>query len=128
VQLRGDAAADVVGLEARKRGRSAHRASPDKTVQDNIAIVAPGLQHARGGAAMSDTTTRVERDTMGEMEVPKEAYYGASTQRAVINFPVSGIRLPRRFLRAMGLIKKAAAQVNRELGLLDAKVADAIAQ
>jgi fumarate hydratase class II len=77
---------------------------------------------------MSDTTTRVERDTMGEMEVPKDAYYGASTQRAVINFPVSGIRLPRRFLRAIGLIKSAAAQVNRDLGLLDAALADAIAQ
>ena len=77
---------------------------------------------------MSDTTTRVERDTMGEMEVPKDAYYGASTQRAVINFPVSGIRLPRRFLRAIGLIKKAAAQVNRDLGLLDARLAEAIAQ
>jgi fumarate hydratase, class II len=77
---------------------------------------------------MSDTTTRVERDTMGEMEVPEEAYYGASTQRAVINFPVSGLRLPRRFLRAIGLIKKAAAQVNRDLGLLDAPLAEAIAQ
>jgi fumarate hydratase class II len=77
---------------------------------------------------MSDTTTRVERDTMGEMEVPKDAYYGASTQRAVINFPISGIRLPRRFLRAIGLIKKAAAQTNRDLGLLDARLADAIAQ
>ena len=77
---------------------------------------------------MSDTTTRVERDTMGEMEVPKEAYYGASTQRAVINFPVSGIRLPRRFLRAIGLIKKAAAEVNRDLGLLDKHLAGAIAQ
>ena len=77
---------------------------------------------------MSDTTTRVERDTMGEMEVPKDAYYGASTQRAAINFPVSGIRLPRRFLRAIGLIKRAAAQVNRDLGLLDEPLAEAIAQ
>jgi len=77
---------------------------------------------------MSDTTTRVERDTMGEMEVPTEAYYGASTQRAVINFPVSGIRLPRRFLRALGMIKAAAAEVNRDLGLLDKEMAEAIAQ
>jgi len=77
---------------------------------------------------MSDTTTRVERDTMGEMEVPSEAYYGASTQRAVINFPISGIRFPRRFLRALGLIKAAAAAVNRDLGLLDKDVAAAIAQ
>ena len=77
---------------------------------------------------MSDTTTRVERDTMGEMEVPADAYYGASTQRAVINFPVSGIRLPRRFLRALGLIKAAAAEVNRDLGLLDPGLASAIAK
>jgi fumarate hydratase class II len=77
---------------------------------------------------MSDTSTRIERDTMGEMEVPSEAYYGASTQRAVINFPVSGIRLPRRFLRAIGLIKGASAKVNRELGLLDDKLAAAIVQ
>ena len=77
---------------------------------------------------MSDTTTRVERDTMGEMDVPAEAYYGASTQRAVINFPVSGIRFPRRFLRALGLIKAAAAAVNRDLGLLDKDLAAAIAQ
>ncbi len=75
---------------------------------------------------MPDRTTRVERDTMGEMEVPVDAYYGAQTQRAVINFPVSGIRLPRRFLRAIGLIKGAAAQVNRDLGLLDKEMAEAI--
>src|SRR5262245_57371911 len=76
---------------------------------------------------MSDRKTRVERDTMGEMEVPAEAYYGASTQRAVINFPVSGLRLPRRFLRALGMIKAAAAETNCELDLLDAGLADAIA-
>jgi fumarate hydratase class II len=77
---------------------------------------------------MPDTSTRVERDTMGEMDVPSEAYYGASTQRAVINFPVSGIRLPRRFIRAMGMIKAASARVNRELGLLDGAMAEAIVQ
>ena len=76
---------------------------------------------------MAEKRTRVERDTMGEMEVPADAYYGASTQRAVINFPVSGLRLPRRFLRALGLIKGAAARVNRDLGLLDKDVAEAIA-
>ena len=77
---------------------------------------------------MSDEKTRIERDTMGEMEVPAGAYYGASTQRAVINFPISGIRLPRRFLRAVGLIKWGAAQANRDLGLLDAGLAEAIAR
>ena len=77
---------------------------------------------------MPNTTKRVERDTMGEMEVPADAYYGASTQRAVINFPVSGIRLPRRFIRAVGLIKAAAARVNRDLGLLEPDLAEAIAE
>ncbi|MSQ12229.1 MAG: class II fumarate hydratase [Dehalococcoidia bacterium] len=71
--------------------------------------------------------TRTERDSMGSMEVPAEAYYGASTQRAVLNFPISKERFPRRFIRAMGLIKQAAAHVNAELGLLDKRIAGAIA-
>jgi fumarate hydratase class II len=65
---------------------------------------------------------------MGEMEVPEDAYYGASTQRAVLNFPISGIRFTRPFIRALGLIKMAAAAVNRELGLLDEAKARAIEQ
>jgi fumarate hydratase class II len=78
---------------------------------------------------MTDTekATRIERDSMGEMEVPADALYGASTQRAVLNFPISGERMPRRFLRALALIKLAAAQTNAELGLLDPDVANAIA-
>ena len=64
---------------------------------------------------------------MGEMEVPADAYYGASTQRAVLNFPISGQPLPRRFIRAIGLVKRAAAQTNRELGLLSRRRAQAIA-
>jgi fumarate hydratase class II len=64
---------------------------------------------------------------MGELEVPADALYGASTQRAVENFPISGRPFPRRFLRAMGLIKRAAAEANGELGLLDPEVARAIA-
>jgi len=55
---------------------------------------------------------------MGEVEVPADAYYGASTQRAVLNFPISGQQFPRQFIRALGMVKKAAAQTNRELGLL----------
>src|SRR6266487_275021 len=70
--------------------------------------------------------TRVERDSMGELEVPADALYGASTQRAVLNFPISGQRFPRRFIRAQALIKRAAAEVNAELGLLDAEKAEAI--
>src|SRR3954454_16478692 len=72
-------------------------------------------------------TTRIERDSMGEMEVPADALYGASTQRAVLNFPISGKPMPRRFLRALALVKLAAAETNRELGLLERDVADAIA-
>ncbi|HEV3102028.1 MAG TPA: class II fumarate hydratase [Candidatus Dormibacteraeota bacterium] len=71
---------------------------------------------------------RVERDSMGEMEVPADAYYGASTQRAVLNFPISGQPFPRRFIRALGLIKKAAAESNSELGLLSQRRARAIAR
>jgi fumarate hydratase class II len=71
--------------------------------------------------------TRVERDSMGEMAVPEEALYGASTQRAVLNFPISGQRFPRRFIRALALVKLAAADTNAELELLDADVANAIA-
>ncbi|MGZ9160669.1 MAG: class II fumarate hydratase [Candidatus Limnocylindrales bacterium] len=78
---------------------------------------------------MSDpaSPTRIERDSMGEMAVPADALYGASTQRAVQNFPISGQRFPRRFIRALALIKLAAADTNRELGLLDEDMAGAIA-
>ncbi len=71
--------------------------------------------------------TRTERDSMGEMQVPASAMYGASTHRAVLNFPISGMRLPRRFIRALGLIKLAAAQTNAELGLIDKSIAERIA-
>jgi len=63
---------------------------------------------------------------MGPMEVPADAYYGASTQRAVLNFPISNIRFRRPFIRVLGLIKGAAAAVNAELGLLDGDLAEAI--
>ena len=70
--------------------------------------------------------TRIERDSMGEMEVPADALYGASTQRAVLNFPISGQRFPRRFIRALALVKVAAAETNGALGLIDPAVAGAI--
>ncbi|WP_035606997.1 class II fumarate hydratase [Haloferula sp. BvORR071] len=71
--------------------------------------------------------TRRERDSMGEMEVPADVLYGASTARAVENFPISGTPLPPRFLHAYGLIKAAAARTNADLGLLERPVAEAIA-
>ncbi len=70
--------------------------------------------------------TRVERDSMGELAVPADALYAAQTQRAVQNFPVSGIPLPPRFIHAVCQIKSAAAQVNVGLGLLDSHIGDAI--
>jgi fumarate hydratase class II len=63
---------------------------------------------------------------MGQMEVPADAYYGASTQRAVLNFPISDLRYPRSFIRALSLVKAYGAEVNKEYGELDAKVADAV--
>ncbi|WP_142858638.1 class II fumarate hydratase [Salinigranum halophilum] len=71
---------------------------------------------------------RIERDSLGEMQVPQGAYWGAQTQRAVENFPISGITFGRRFVRALGVVKKAAAQANRDLGHLDEDVADAIVE
>src|SRR5919109_1136392 len=77
---------------------------------------------------MAEEGMRVERDSMGEVKVPESAYYGASTERARQNFPISSLRLPRRFIRALAQIKGAAALVNAELGLLEATLANAIQQ
>ncbi|MBI4166788.1 MAG: class II fumarate hydratase, partial [Acidobacteria bacterium] len=73
-----------------------------------------------------NTPSRMERDTMGEMVVPADALYGAQTQRAVENFPISRLRFTRPFIRALGLIKAAAARVNGELGVLPRDLAAAI--
>jgi fumarate hydratase class II len=72
--------------------------------------------------------TRIERDTMGELAVPANAYYGVQTARAIENFPISSMRMPRAIIRAMGLIKRAAAAVNHSLGLLAQQPAEAIKQ
>jgi fumarate hydratase class II len=77
---------------------------------------------------MADEAYRLERDSMGEVRVPADALYGAQTQRAVDNFPVSGLRFPRAFLRALGMIKGAAAAANEELGLLEPAIGRAIQQ
>src|SRR5260370_28633738 len=70
----------------------------------------------------------MEKDSMEEMPLPESALYGASTQRAILNFPVSGYRFSRPFIRALGLIKWAAARANHDLGLLDAERAALIVQ
>src|SRR5437773_1713673 len=77
---------------------------------------------------MTDESFRVEKDSMGDVRVPGEALYGAQTQRAVENFPISGLRFPREFIHALGLIKLAAVRANMDLGLLDPKLGEAIAQ
>lgn len=69
---------------------------------------------------------RIERDSMGELQVPADALYAAQTQRAINNFPVSGLQLPASFIRAVALLKRCAAGVNAELGVIDREVADAI--
>src|SRR5690554_791274 len=69
---------------------------------------------------------RIERDSLSEMRVPRDALWGAQTQRAVENFPISGQRFPRGFIAALGMIKKAAAETNMELGLLPEQIGRAI--
>jgi fumarate hydratase class II len=71
-------------------------------------------------------STRIEKDSMGEMQVPSEALYGASTQRAVLNFPISGRPMPVGFLKGLGLVKWACATANEELGRLSKEKADAV--
>ena len=71
---------------------------------------------------------RIEKDSMGELEVPADALYGAQTQRAINNFPISGLTLPPAFIKTIALIKKTAAKVNMDLGELDATKGNAIIQ
>jgi fumarate hydratase class II len=73
-----------------------------------------------------ETPHRIERDSMGEIQVPRDALFGAQTRRALENFPISDLRKPRRFIEALGAIKLEAAVVNHELGLLDEGLKDAI--
>ncbi|MCB0091149.1 MAG: class II fumarate hydratase, partial [Caldilineaceae bacterium] len=75
---------------------------------------------------MSEQSYRIEHDSLGEIKVPANALYAAQTQRAVENFPISDLRFPRMFIRALGMIKGAAAAANLDLGLMDAKMAAAI--
>ena len=77
---------------------------------------------------MSQNEFRTEKDSLGEMQVPVDALWGAQTQRAVENFPISNLRFPRSFIAALGMIKKAAAQTNNDLGLLDKDTMKAIVE
>src|SRR5271169_4515829 len=77
---------------------------------------------------MSTPSTRIEKDSLGHKEIPAAVYYGIQTARAVENFPISGLRAHASLIRAIAMVKEAAAEANRELGLVDAKTADAIIQ
>ena len=75
---------------------------------------------------MSSDKYRIEKDSMGELQVPENALYGAQTQRAVDNFPISGLTMPREFIKALGLLKASCALANQDLGLLEQNLANAI--
>jgi len=79
-------------------------------------------------AATSANGTRKEKDSIGYKEIPANVYYGIQTARAVENYPISGMRAHPTLIRAFGMVKQAATEANKELGLLDAKQADAIIQ
>ena len=79
-------------------------------------------------ATLTQSPTRTEKDSLGTKEIPVEVYYGIQTARAVENYPISGMRAHRTLIRAFGMVKEAAAEANRELGLVDEKIADAIIQ
>src|SRR6184192_1833970 len=80
------------------------------------------------GRSLGDMTTRRERDSMGAIEVPANRYWGAQTQRSLEHFKIAGERFPPEMIRAFGLLKRAAAEVNAELGLLPKDIAPAIVQ
>jgi fumarate hydratase class II len=119
--------AATTGMNARVRRLAGDTGIFDGPSGPPTAFAGRRTIHPMSTETAATPATRIERDSMGEMEVPADALYGASTQRAVLNFPISGQRMPRRFLRAFALVKQAAAETNAGLGLLDAAKASAIA-
>ena len=99
---------------------------PPRLVSCTWVLAQIGLQVYRVLMSETNKAFRIEQDSMGEIEVPSNAYYGAQTQRAVENFRISGRRLPRGFIAALGMIKHAAAETNNTLGLLDHEKCEAI--
>src|ERR1700751_655127 len=79
-------------------------------------------------ATLTQSSTRTEKDSLGTKEIPAEVYYGIHTARAAENYPISGMRAHPTLIRAFGMVKEAAAEANRELGLVDEKIANAIIQ
>jgi len=117
-------ACDLVGRQATtRRDRGRRRAGPSRA-REAEAVVKVGESATAG--EVDAAQTRTERDSLGELAVPQHAYFGVQTMRAQLNFPISDLRFPRHFIRAMAQIKGAAAQVNMELGLLDSELGEAI--
>src|SRR3546814_15947578 len=79
-------------------------------------------------ASPVETATRIESDSMGEIAVPADRYWGAQTQRSLLNFKIGGEKMPPALVKALGIQKLAAARTNKALGVLDAKLAEAIRQ
>ena len=118
-----EAAPALLALDAAREGPAGPDLGPD---------LGPAPNSARGPAVAPPNsprlpvTTRTETDSLGPVEVPADALYGAQTQRAKENFPISSLRFPRRFIEALGTVKAAAARANKSLGLLEDATADAI--
>ncbi len=112
----------------RSSRKTAIRRSTQRVSVRRAAHPAPGRPPVARAAMAAPSTqpVRIDRDSLGETQVPADVYYGASTARAVQNFPISGLRFPRPMIRALGLIKRAAAEVNMDLGLLDRRLGVAI--
>src|SRR6185436_7095355 len=98
-----------------------------RTARRRFASAGPGAHHAPTAISFEALILmRIERDTLGEVQVPDDALYGAQTQRAVENYPISGLREHPTFIRTFIVLKKSAAVTNRELGALDEERANAI--
>src|SRR5256712_12547102 len=117
------------GIPARLRARQRtveEPLRPSDTYESLAMLKPPGLCRPRRRIKMAEF--RVEKDFLGEVKGPKDAYWGVQTQRAIENFPISGIRFGRRFIYALGLIKMAGAPTNIELGFVGNKNGNAIVQ
>ena len=115
--------ADTAMYRAKETGTVRRRAyATATTIEVNSHAAIPSTETR----PMTDQDFRIEHDSMGELKVPSNALWGAQTQRAIDNFPISELRMPRGLIRALGRIKAAAATTNHDLGLLDAELRDAI--
>src|SRR5262249_29612608 len=104
--------------------RSSERVSVSRLTDSSLLRTTSGEQSDHRGEHREKPMSefRIEKDSMGDVKVPAQAYYGAQTQRAVENFPISGQPLPPRLIRALGLVKAVAAVANRDLSKIKAEI------